>query len=186
MAITFITGNAGKFQEAKTIIPNLEQRDLDLPEIQELDPQKVIAAKLVEALNHVDECVVEDTSLAFDGLNGLPGPLIKWFLKAMGLEGLVSLVEQGSNYHALAITWIGYQKRGQDPVFFAGTLRGRIVKPRGNNGFGWDPIFEVEGSQLTFAEMTQEEKNACSMRKHAFEQLRAHLMGSKDVKLDLI
>ncbi len=49
MTIYFITGNAGKLNEAKAIIPQLTQLDLDLPEIQELDPKAVIAAKLPEA-----------------------------------------------------------------------------------------------------------------------------------------
>jgi inosine/xanthosine triphosphate pyrophosphatase family protein len=80
MKIQFITGNKNKFAEAQKIISNLEQLDVDLPEIQEIDAKKVIEAKLQEARNLFEgEFVVEDTSLYLDCLNGLPGPLIKWF-----------------------------------------------------------------------------------------------------------
>jgi XTP/dITP diphosphohydrolase len=48
---------------------------------------------------------------------------------------------------------------------FEGVVRGRIVEPRGEGGFGYDPIFEHEGA--TFAEMTAEEKNAVSHRGRA-------------------
>ena len=49
MKIQFITGNKNKFAEAQKIISNLEQLDVDLPEIQEIDAKKVIEAKLQEA-----------------------------------------------------------------------------------------------------------------------------------------
>ncbi len=171
MSLIFITGNKSKFEEARSIIPNLQQLDIDLPEIQSLDPREVITAKLKEALKYTDECVVEDTSLMFDSLNGLPGPLIKWFLKAKGVDGLATLAERTLDTKATAVTWIGYQKQGLEPVFFEGALRGQIVQPRGDYGFGWDPIFELEEKNLTFAEMNAEEKNQVSMRKAAFGKL---------------
>ena len=81
MKIYFITGSKGKFEEVKQIIPEIIQKDIDLPEIQETDAKKIIANKLQEALKHVKSgCVVEDTSLYIASLNGLPGPLIKWFI----------------------------------------------------------------------------------------------------------
>ena len=66
MNLYFITGNTGKFEEVKSLIPFLQQKDIDLPEIQELDPQKIITAKLQEAQKHVQGgVIVEDTSLYF-------------------------------------------------------------------------------------------------------------------------
>ena len=67
----------------------MEQSDIDLTEIQSVDPKEIIEHKLNEAKKHMKgNLVVEDTSLYFEALNGLPGPLIKWFLKTVGNEGL--------------------------------------------------------------------------------------------------
>jgi len=59
---------------------------------------------------------------------------------------------------------------GDPPVaLFTGVVEGRIVAPRGAGGFGYDPIFEVDGEGATFAEMTPEEKNAFSHRGRALD-----------------
>ena len=87
MSLYFITGSKGKFTEVQFIIPNLKQLNIDLPEIQELDARKIIEAKLQSAFeHHAGEFIVEDTSLYLDCLNGLPGPLIKWFIKTIKNE----------------------------------------------------------------------------------------------------
>ena len=59
--------------------------------------------------------------------------------------------------------------------YFEGNLSGRIVRPRGKNGFGWDMIFLPAGRKKTLAEMTLEEKNKISMRRAAFQKLASHL-----------
>ncbi len=172
--IFFITGNKNKFREAKSIIPELEQLDIDLPEIQSIDAKEIIRSKLLEALKHKKaEFIVEDTSLYFDCLNGLPGPLIKWFMKTIGNEGLYKIAETFGNYNAEAKTIIGYFK--DNIYFFEGSIKGKIVAPSSGNGFGWDPIFKPEGSTKTFAEMTQEEKNSISMRRIALNKLKEFL-----------
>lgn len=168
MKIYFITGNKGKFSELHSLIPALHQKDIDLPEIQEIDPHKIIAAKLQEALKHVDGwCIVEDTSLYFDALHGLPGPLIKWFLKTVGTEGLAHLATLLKNPKATAKTVIGFAKNKRDIQFFEGEIAGTIVSPRGTHGFGWDAIFQPLNSQETFAEMGPTKKGRISMRKIA-------------------
>ncbi len=171
--ISFITGNKGKFAEVQAIIPDVHQLDIDLPEIQEIDPKKVIEAKLKEARTQYAEreFIVEDTSLSLMCLNGLPGPLIKWFTKAMGNEGLVRITERFENNRAEARTMIGYLNAPGEISFFEGVIPGRIVSPRGDAGFGWDPIFLPDGYEKTFAEMTPVEKNAVSMRRIAVEKL---------------
>jgi len=88
MEIYFVTGNKNKFEEIKSIIPELIQLDLEVPEIQELDAKEVIKFKLTEAVKiHQGRFIVEDTSLYLDCLKGLPGPLIKWFMKTIGGKG---------------------------------------------------------------------------------------------------
>ncbi|MBI4226124.1 non-canonical purine NTP pyrophosphatase [Candidatus Roizmanbacteria bacterium] len=176
MRLYFITANTGKFAEVKKIIPHIQQKDIDLPEIQEINPKKIITHKLEEALKHVDgECLVEDTSLYFNSLNGLPGPLIKWFLKALGLKGLYNLSTFSKDKTAVAKTILGYAKNQNQITFFEGEIKGSIVNPKGNNGFGWDPIFKPNGSDKTFAEMTLEEKMKFGMRRIAAEKLKKYL-----------
>lgn len=176
MSLYFITGNKGKFEELKAIVPQIEQIEIDLPEIQEIDAQKIIQAKLKEALKHrAGEFIVEDTSLYLEGLKGLPGPLVKWFLKTVGNEGLAEMAEKFENTHATAKTIIGYAKSENEISFFVGEVKGTIVKPRGDMGFGWDPIFQPDGSNKTLAEMTMEEKNQISTRKIAASKLQEAL-----------
>ena len=105
----FITGNKGKLMEVQSILGNVEALDIDLPEIQELDAHKIIRAKLEEAQKHQEgEFIVEDTSLYFEALKGLPGPLIKWFMKTIGNDGLYKIAESFNAYNAEAKTIIGY------------------------------------------------------------------------------
>lgn len=87
--IYFITGNKNKFNEVKKILPEVEQLDIDLTEIQETDAEAVVKAKVQEAFTkHQGPFLIEDTSLYLDALGGLPGPLIKWFMKPVGNYGL--------------------------------------------------------------------------------------------------
>src|SRR3990167_11518417 len=176
MSLYFQTGNKGKLVEAKAIVPHIEGLDIDLPEIQELDAHKIIQAKLQAAFAHQSgEFVVEDTSLYFEGLNGLPGPLVKWLLKTVDNEGLYKIAQAFGVNKATAKTVVGYAKDPQNVQFFEGKVEGEIVKPRGDKGFGFDPVFQPDGYTQTFAEMGAEQKNKISMRKVAFEKLRDYL-----------
>jgi inosine triphosphate pyrophosphatase len=174
--ILFITGNAGKLREVRALIPGVQGVDMDLTEIQEIDAHKIIAAKLVEAQRYQSGAfMVEDTSLYLDAMNGLPGPLVKWFLKTVGIEGIYKLSESFGSVRATACTIIGYADEDGNLLFFEGSIEGILVPPRGADGFGWDPLFQPDGYQKTFAEMTPEEKKQCSMRRLAVKRLRRHL-----------
>ena len=67
--------------------------------------------------------------------------------------------------------WNEY-RRNVANKYFEGIVKGKIVEPRGESDFGWDPIFVPEGFGKTFAEMGVEEKNKISHRKIALEKLR--------------
>ncbi|MCK5044126.1 RdgB/HAM1 family non-canonical purine NTP pyrophosphatase [Candidatus Parcubacteria bacterium] len=180
MALYFITGNRNKFAEANSVLPEVQQIDIDLPEIQDIDATEIVEAKLLEALKQKEgEFIVEDTSLYFDCLNGLPGPLIKWFLKTIGNKGLFDIVDKLGDNKAEAKTIIGYAKNKQQVHFFEGLIKGKIVPPRGDSNFGWDPIFQPEGCSKTFAEMSSEEKNAISMRRVALNKLKEFINKEK-------
>jgi non-canonical purine NTP pyrophosphatase (RdgB/HAM1 family) len=175
MPLYFITGNEGKYKEVKKIIPDIEQLDVELPEAQELNAKVILEKKLQTAMEKREGAfIVEDTSFTLVGMKGLPGPLIKWFMKSIGNEGLYKLSGIfGCQAEAKVI--IGYTKNKKDVLFFEGKIKGKIVAPKGEKGFGWDPIFLPNGHTKTFGEMEMEEKNRCSMRKIAAEKLKNYL-----------
>lgn len=180
MTLFFVTGNHDKFAEVQSILPGVQQIEVDLPEIQDLDARNIIREKLSVARRYRPvELLVEDTSLYCRCLNGLPGPLIKWFLQALGDEGLWHVVQRLGDERAEAKTVVGYADSQASLHFFEGTIVGQIVSPRGDQGFGWDRIFQPDGAEQTFAEMSQAEKNACSMRREAFEQFRQFYTASR-------
>ena len=172
----FITGNKEKFEEVKLVLPEIEQLDIGLPEIQALDAKEIIKAKLLAAFDHHHgEFFVEDTGLYLDCLHGFPGPLIKWLMAAVGVEGIFRVTKDAGNFKAAAKVIIGYAKTPDDIHFFEGDVTGTIVAPRGEFGMGWDPIFKPDGHDRTFAQMPREEKNSISMRRIAAEKLKYFL-----------
>jgi non-canonical purine NTP pyrophosphatase (RdgB/HAM1 family) len=174
MTLYFITGNKNKFEEVRKIIPEIEQLNIDLTEIQEFDAHKIIREKINEAIkHHKGKFVIEDTSLYLECLKGLPGPLIKWFLQTIGCEGIFEIVKKFDNTNAEARTILGYYD-GNKITFFEGSVKGDIVEPKGE-GFGWDTIFIPIGGEKRFSEILKEEKNKISMRGIAFRKLKEYL-----------
>lgn len=93
---------------------------------------------------------------------------------SVGVEGIYKLTEPFGSKRAIAHTCIGYAD--EDGIrFFEGSITGIVVPPRGSDGFGWDPLFQPDGFEKTFAEMSLQEKGQCSMRKRAIEGLRHYL-----------
>lgn len=175
MTIFFITGNENKVREVQRILPDVQSIALELQEMQELDPLKIIADKLRQATEQRDGTFfVEDSALYLECLGEFPGPLIKWLLQAIGQAGIVDLVQKYGDHRATVKTIIGYSDR-RDIHFFIGELHGSIVPPRGKEGFGWDSIFQPDSFQKTIGEMTPEEKAKISMRSKAVWALKKHL-----------
>jgi non-canonical purine NTP pyrophosphatase (RdgB/HAM1 family) len=170
----FITGNRDKVRELEDILgQKIETTNLDLPEIQALDPEEVATYKAESAYKQLGKPVlVEDTSLAFTEMKGLPGALIKFFL-LLPLEQLAGMLKE--NREAIAKTVLAYCD-ANGVRSFTGETKGLIAKqPKGEMGFGWDAIFIPDGSYKTFAEMNLMEKNEFSMRYKAAEKLRGFL-----------
>ncbi|XP_063698703.1 inosine triphosphate pyrophosphatase [Culicoides brevitarsis] len=180
--LTFVTGNAKKLEEIKAILGTTFPLDItsvkiDLPEWQgEID--EISIKKCQEAAKHVNgPVVVEDTSLCFNALKGLPGPYIKWFLDKLGPEGLHKMLEGWEDKSAEAVCTFAYCEGGDSEVkLFQGRTQGKIVFPRGSRDFGWDPIFQPTGYEKTYAELPKEEKNKISHRFRALDQLRDHFL----------
>lgn len=174
--IYFITSNKNKFLEVKSIIPEIEQMEISLTEIQEFDAHKIIRAKMNEAFKHKkSDFIIEDTSLYLDCMNGLPGPLIRWFLERLGNQGIADMVKKSGNNKSEARTIIGYATNPEKVLFFEGSIKGEIVNPSGETDFGWDSIFKPFGYEKTFQQMTKGEKNEISMRRIATQKLKEYL-----------
>ena len=175
--IFFVTSNPGKAEYLKSFFNfPINHLDLDIPEIQSLDLTEIVSDKAKKAYREVKKTIlVEDISLVFNALNGLPGPLIKWFLKSLDNKDLCNLVSHYSDKSALAEVQFALCINGEIKIF-KGDCKGMISeKPKGNNGFGWDPIFIPQGYSETFAEMTPEKKHETSMRKIALNHLKQYL-----------
>lgn len=171
--IYFATTNAGKLKEASNILGiEVLGCGLEIEEIQSLDPVKVAVQKSRDYFAKLQKPVlIEDVSLSFMALNGLPGPYINDFLKALGNQGLIDLLTNKSDRRAIAQTTLVY-----DDHVFIGKIEGTIATQlAGDNGFGWDPIFIPKGFDKTFAQMTDEEKNTCSMRALALAEFKKYL-----------
>lgn len=172
----FITGNKNKVKEFQEILGfNLDHMSLDIEEIQEIDIKKVSENKARKAFNIVKKpVIVEDTGLFFEELNGLPGALIKWFEKRLTHSEICNLLKENRNATAeICITYFN----GKELKQFESKIKGKIaLKPKGENGFGWDKIFIPNGKDKTFAEMNSKEKYIFSMRKIALDKLKKDLL----------
>jgi inosine triphosphate pyrophosphatase len=185
--IHFVTGNSKKLEEVKRLLGidgiqstlpyKLTNTNIDLPELQG-EALNIAREKCFAAAEEVGGAViVEDTSLCFNALNGMPGVFIKWFLDSCGHEGLNRMIADYEDKSAYAQTVVAFSTGpGEEPALFEGRTTGKIVMPRGKLEFGWDPIFEPdEGGGKTYAEMSKEEKDAISHRGRAFAQTRSYL-----------
>lgn len=173
--VSFITSNLAKFEQlTRHIDYPIIHLNIDLSEIQSLDVEEVINHKARQAYACVGEIVlVEDTSLVFNALGKLPGPLIKWFMHELGNEGLCRLLDRFDDRTAVAEVCFGLYD-GNKLKTFNRRISGTIAKnPRGKSGFGWDPIFIPEGFSTTWAEMLDREHQ--NIRKPLVEQLEKHL-----------
>lgn len=182
MALYFITSNKHKLEEFNTILSpeiKIEQKDIELDEIQSLEPQEVIKHKLNEATKKFrGEFLVEDTSFYLAALNGLPGPLTKWFVNTLGREKIFQIVKSLGVFEAEARTVIGYSN-GKEVQYFEGVAKGKITEPKVESSFGFDPIFAPEGKSKSYAEMGKEEKNKISQRKKALEKFKEWYLNKK-------
>ena len=173
----FITGNQNKANYfAKLIGMPVEHQKADLDEIQSLDLEEIVKHKVRQAYELIKRpVVVEDVALRFDALNRLPGPFIKWFIDEIGLERTCQLLEGKATRKAVAACCYGYFD-GKELKLFYSELAGEVSKtPRGDAGFGWNPIFIPEGETLTLGEMDDKTFSRHYLRIKPIEALKEFL-----------
>jgi non-canonical purine NTP pyrophosphatase (RdgB/HAM1 family) len=180
MKAIFVTTNEHKRREVQEILGvALGGADLDLPEVQAIDPAEVAAEKARaarEALGDTDlPILVEDSGLMVDAWGGFPGALTKWVMQSVGNEGLLRMLAPGEDRSASAVCVVALAGADGEVRTFRGEVRGTIAaSPRGEGGFGYDPVFVPGWSSLTYAEMG-EAKNKDSHRARAFRAVKEWL-----------
>src|SRR5690606_22669074 len=171
-----ITGNPGKAEEVSRYLGEpIEHIELDLEEIQSLDLEEIVRDKAIRAFEKVKTPVlVEDVSFIFHALGKLPGPFIKWFQKELDNEGLCRLLDNKDRSCTATVCYGFYD--GNIVEFFVGSMEGSISnEPRGDNSFGWAPIFIPNGYDKTYAELTNEEQTQIAMRSKALKKFKEFL-----------
>jgi len=176
--LVFVTSNVNKVREAEAVLGRrLDHRPLDLPEIQSLDLAEVVRGKAAKAWELIGRPVlVEDTGLELAGLNGFPGALVRWLLMSVGPGGIGRIAHCFDDQRATARCLL-CASDGTREILGEGVVEGAIAaSPRGRLGFGWDSVFVPDDpGGRTYGEMSDEEKNAISHRRRAFEALRESL-----------
>jgi len=189
MTLVFATHNQNKFQEVKLLLPaHIELLSLtdiecydEIPETEEtIEGNAILKAAYVKE-NYSLDCFADDTGLEVTALNGEPGVYSARYAgvgnnaKANMMKLLKNLegVEERS---ALFKTVIALSLKNEMHLF-TGICEGKIISAgRGENGFGYDPIFQPNGYNQTFAEITSEEKGKISHRGKAIQQLLAYFL----------
>ncbi|SUB78712.1 non-canonical purine NTP diphosphatase [Porphyromonas macacae] len=187
--LVFATNNLHKLSEIRHILSGsvdvLSLADInchdDIPETAET----LEGNALIKARHIYDKyglyCFADDTGLAVDALNGAPGVYSARYAgpACNFLDNMNKLlVDLGDNRHRKAVfsTVIVLIDRDGEHCF-RGDVSGEITtEPRGKNGFGYDPVFMPDGYKQTYAEMSDEEKNAMSHRALATRKLVAYLI----------
>ena len=180
--IVVATGNQHKVEEYKELLAdqNVELKSLkDYPNCPEVvEDGKTFAEnaskKAVEVCRYCDvPAFADDSGLEVEALGGEPGIFSSRYADtdAERIAKILKNLEGKDNRRARFVCVIAIAINGEVIETFEGEVKGTIVDaPRGSNGFGYDPIFQPDGYDKTFAEMTDEEKNKISHRANAVKK----------------
>lgn len=188
MQIVFATNNIFKLREIQNILGDsfklLSLSDLNIEEdIPENEP--TLEANALHKARFIYKSTgmnvfADDTGLEVEALDGRPGVHSARFAgetkdSGANIDKLLGILGNNPNRKARFRTIIALILNCREYIF-EGTVHGTIIKERrGNEGFGYDPVFLPDGSDKTFAEMNLEEKNKISHRAMAFNKLKAFL-----------
>ena len=191
--IVLASGNAGKLREIAQLLEglNLEilpQSEFNVPEVEETGLTFVDNA-ILKARNAAHytglPAIADDSGIAVDVLRGRPGIYSARFAgigasDEENLEKLIRMVEPFpvKDRTARFICSMVYIRHEEDhvPVIAEGVWEGQLlIDPKGQNGFGYDPIFYVSSQQCTSAELPPEIKNKLSHRGQALRKLLEQL-----------
>jgi XTP/dITP diphosphohydrolase len=178
MKLTMVTSNTNKAREVAEFFGGfleVTHIPLEIPELRSDDVVVISRQKAQYAYDHLlTPLIVDDTSFFIDALNGFPGSYAAYVLHSIGNTGILKLMKDVKNRNAHFTTAIAFADE-QGIRHFSGTIHGRIITvTRGSGGFGYDPIFDLDGR--TLAELPLEEKSRISHRALALTAFRDWFM----------
>ena len=188
--ILFFSHNQKKIIEIKQIFKDSKIKIYDLNSFKKIkEPKETgatfssnakIKSKYGQQLFDMP-CFADDSGFCVEALKNNPGVKSKRFLEKFSnnkkaFEYIISNVVKKRNNKAFFVTAISLTLKENHHITFLGKINGTVsLKPKGMNGFGYDPIFIPENNIKTFAEMNLEEKNVISHRKIAITKLKSFL-----------
>jgi len=182
--LAVVTGNPNKAKEVAAFFSGKLEVDhirLECPEFRHDDVGEIAREKARFAYERLKvPLIVDDTAFSIDALQGFPGPYAAYVLNTIGNEGILRLLKGIADRNAHFLTAIAYADDSGVRVF-TGRIDGKIVDPRGGGGFGYDPIFEWEGT--TLAELPLPVKSRISHRARALVAFRDWLCSEQQVCL---
>jgi len=188
MKLVFATNNPNKLSELQALVPEgieiLSLKEIncneELPETNPTLEGNALQKAQYVYQNYGFNCFADDTGLEIEALGGAPGVYSARYAgedcKAEdNMQKVLTKLENEDNRNAKFRTVIALIIKGEENLF-EGECSGNITKTKsGAEGFGYDPIFTPEGYELTFAEMSKQEKGAISHRGKAVEKLVDYL-----------
>ena len=189
MKIVFATNNQHKLSEIRQILGGrvevLSLNDIgcnvDIPETgSTLEENALQKAQFVYDLYHID-WFADDTGLEVDALNGAPGVYSARYAgdghdSEANMTKLLNELGENNNRSARFRTVIALIQQGEVHEF-EGIVNGQIIRERrGGEGFGYDPIFQPDGYDQTFAELGLDIKNQISHRARATRKFAEYLL----------
>ena len=179
MKIYFATGNSGKVEHAQNILSDcdVKQVDVDTVEPQSASIEEISLSKVEQAVEQTDIeddafLIADDSGIFVDDLNGFPGPLSSPFESMVGKERLLDLVDEGAEAKFRAA--IAVHIPGEENQVFTGSAEGEIVESRGDEGFGYDPMFLPKRNDETWGE-DPDYKDENSHREEALLKLKDYI-----------
>lgn len=186
--ILVATNNSGKIKEIQGILKGYQLvtlKDINC-KIEVNEDQETFEGNAKKKAKEIAEltnmpCIADDSGLCIEAFKGWPGVHTARFLgeNATPNERNEAILEKMKNLKqeqrkAKVVCVVVYYEDGKF-VVARGEVSGKIAEqPKGENGFGFDPIFELENGK-TYAELSEKEKNAISHRKRALESLQKQL-----------
>lgn len=195
--IVFATNNAHKLREIREILGDgysvLGLADLgctdDIPETADSFEGNALQKAQWVAEHYGLDCIADDSGLEVDALGGAPGVYSARFAgpghdSAANNALLLTRLEGVTDRRARFRTALVMLRAADGAHIFEGSVEGDILtSPRGEGGFGYDPLFQPLGWSKSFAEATPAEKNAISHRGKAVEALRQFLLQENENRL---
>lgn len=178
MELVFLSANEYKRNEVKQILDSdtihVITYDAKIDEIQSQSMEKIVRNKAEQAYGKLKRPVlIEQTGLRIADFGNLPSGLTQVFWDALQADKFCKYFHGKGEVEA--VTVLGYCD-GKKIYLFSGSIKGSIVpEPRGDRSFQWDCVFQPDGAEQSFAEMSPKDKNKHSMRRIALDKLRVFL-----------